>query len=139
MIRIIVFGIGGWKCFHQTDWEKIEHPRRQEPFISLEDFVQLSGLEERVLSTLAEAGAFEGFGVERRTALWDIRRLSRTRYESLSLKDRERSPHFDFLTDFEEVKWDFAQLRTARAVIRLNPCGQVLPSKDSRMPARWHP
>ena len=41
----------------------------------LEDFVRRSGLDEGVLSTLAEAGAFEGFGVDRRTALWDIRRL----------------------------------------------------------------
>jgi error-prone DNA polymerase len=77
------------------------------PFVTLEDFVQRSGLEEGVLSTLAQAGAFEGFGVERRNAIWDIKGLSRTRYESLSLENRERSPHFDLLTDFEEVKWDY--------------------------------
>ena len=92
------------KGLRQTDWQRIDHARRQAPFATLEDFVQRSGLEERVLSTLAEAGAFEGLAW---TALWDIRRLSRTRYESLSLNNRERSPHFDFLTDFEEVKWDY--------------------------------
>jgi error-prone DNA polymerase len=95
------------KGFRESDWERIDGARRQAPFFSLEDFVQRSGLEERVLSTLAEAGGFEGFGVDRRSALWDIRRLSRTRYESLSLNNRERSPHFDSLTDFEEVKWDY--------------------------------
>jgi error-prone DNA polymerase len=95
------------KGFRERDWERIDAARRQAAFGTLEDFVQRSGLEQGVLSTLAEAGAFEGFGVDRRTALWDIRRFSRTRYESLSLKDRERSPHFDFLTDFEEVKWDY--------------------------------
>ena len=95
------------KGFRERDWERIDGARSQAPFISLEDFVQRSGLEEGVLSTLAEAGAFEGFGMDRRTALWDIRRLSRTRHESLSLSDREQSPHFDLLTDFEEVKWDY--------------------------------
>jgi error-prone DNA polymerase len=95
------------KGLRERDWERIDWARRQAPFATLEDFVQRSGLEEGVLSKLAEAGAFEGFGMDRRTALWDIRRLARTRYESLSLKDRERSPHFDLLTDFEEVKWDY--------------------------------
>jgi error-prone DNA polymerase len=120
------------KGFRENDWERIEHARRQAPFATLEDFVQRSGLEERVLSTLAEAGAFEGFGVERRTALWDIKRLSRTRYESLSLKDRERSPHFDFLTDFEEVKWDYrttshSPRRHPLEPVRANLADQGLP------------
>ena len=95
------------KGLRERDWEKIARARRRAPFATLEDFVQRSGLEEGVLSMLAEAGAFDGLGVDRRRALWNIRRLSRTRYESLSLKDRERALHFDSLTDFEEVKWDY--------------------------------
>jgi error-prone DNA polymerase len=95
------------KGFREKDWERIDRARRQAPFATLEDFARRSGLDEGVLSMLAEAGAFDGFSVDRRTALWDIRRLSRTRYESLSLNNRERSPHFDSLTDFEEVKWDY--------------------------------
>jgi error-prone DNA polymerase len=95
------------KGFREKDWQRIERARRQAPFATLEDFVRRSGLDEAVLSTLAEAGGFEGFGVDRRTAIWDIERFSRTRYESLSLNNRERSPHFDLLTDFEEVKWDY--------------------------------
>src|SRR5215472_8974537 len=94
------------KGLRQKDCERIHGVRRQAPFATLQDFVQRTGLEEGVLITLAEAGAFEGFGVERRNAIWDIKRLSRTRYESLSLNNRERSPHFDLLSDFEEVKWD---------------------------------
>ena len=95
------------KGFRERDWEKIARARREMPFDSLENFVQRSGLEEGILSVLAEAGAFDGLGVDRRRALWNIRRLSRTRYESLPLKDREPPPHFDSLTDFEEVKWDY--------------------------------
>jgi error-prone DNA polymerase len=95
------------KGFRERDWERIDGARRQAPFATLEDFVQRSGLEDGILRTLAEAGAFEGFGKERRNAIWDIKRLSRTRYETLSLNNRERSPYFDLLTDFEEVKWDY--------------------------------
>jgi error-prone DNA polymerase len=95
------------KGLRQKDCERIHGVRRQAPFATLQDFVQRTGLEEGVLITLAEAGAFEGFGVERRNAIWDIKRLCRTRYESLSLNNRERSPHFDLLSDFEEVKWDY--------------------------------
>jgi len=95
------------KGFRETEWKRIDEARCYAPFTALEDFVQRSGLEERVLGTLAEAGAFEGFRVDRRNALWDIRRVVRTRYQSLSLADREGSPHFDLLSSFEEVKWDY--------------------------------
>jgi error-prone DNA polymerase len=95
------------KGLRERDWERIEKARRQTPFVSLEDFVRRSGLDERVLGTLAQAGAFEDFGAERRNAIWDIKQLARTRYESLSLNNCERSPHFDLLSDFEEVKWDY--------------------------------
>jgi error-prone DNA polymerase len=95
------------KGIRERDWDRIDGARRQAPFATLEDFVRRSGLDEGILSTLAEAGAFDGFGVDRRTALWDTKRLSRTRYESLSLNNRERSLHFGSLTDFEEVKWDY--------------------------------
>jgi error-prone DNA polymerase len=95
------------KGLRERDWEKIDSARRRTPFDTLENFVRRSGLDEGVLSTLAECGAFESLGVDRRRALWNIRTLSRTRYESLSLNDRERSFHFDSLTDFEEVKWDY--------------------------------
>jgi error-prone DNA polymerase len=57
------------KGLRERDWERINGARRQAPFATLQDFVQRSGLEQGVLSMLAEAGAFEGFGVERRNAL----------------------------------------------------------------------
>ena len=42
-----------------------------------------TGLDEGSLSALAEAGAFDSLGIDRRTALWDVRRLARTQKESL--------------------------------------------------------
>ena len=118
------------KGLRERDWEIIDGARRQVPFVSLEDFVQRSELEEGVLSTLAEAGAFEGFAIDRRSALWDIRRLSHTRDEPLSLNNRKRSPHFDLLTDFEEVKWDY---RTTSHSPRRHPLEPMPKNKVARI------
>jgi len=91
------------------DWARIEVARRF-PFASLPDFVRRSGLGVGLLSALAEAGAFEGFGLDRRTTLWEVRKLVHTRDDSLPLVDREMKPAFEPLNDFEEVGWDY--LRT---------------------------
>jgi error-prone DNA polymerase len=95
------------KGLGETDWESIACGRRSAPFISVGDFVRRTTLDESVLGTLAEAGAFDGLDTDRRTALWDVRRLARSREESLSLPDREITPLFQSLNPFEEVKWDY--------------------------------
>src|SRR5206468_2332830 len=87
----------------ESDWKKIAGARLIAPFKSLDDFVRRSGLDEGVLGKLAEAGAYESFGVDRRTALWDIGRLVRARNESLSLPAREVTPAFESLTGFVNV------------------------------------
>ncbi|MBI2539636.1 MAG: error-prone DNA polymerase, partial [Deltaproteobacteria bacterium] len=89
------------------DWERIEQARRALPFESLADFARRSALDEGALGALAEAGAFDGFALERRAALWDVRRLARARREALPLKSREASPAFAPLSAFEEVTWDY--------------------------------
>ena len=87
--------------------KQIEEARARAAFRSLADFVCRTGLNEGVLGALAEAGAFDGFGVDRRTALWEVRRLVRVRSDSLSLISREATPAFDPLNAFEEVSWDY--------------------------------
>jgi error-prone DNA polymerase len=89
------------------DWSRIEAARCLSPFTSLADFIRRTKLDEGMLSALAEAGAFESFGLDRRTALWEVRRLVRTRNESLPLQVRGVSPAFDPLSAFEEVTWDY--------------------------------
>jgi len=89
------------------DWKRINAARRTSPFRSLADFVRRTGLDEGVLSALAEAGALESFGLSRRTALWEVRRLARTRSQALPLRAREPNPAFDPLSAFEEVTWDY--------------------------------
>jgi error-prone DNA polymerase len=100
-------GVRYVKGLGEPEWERIGRARQGAPFASLHDFVRRTGLDEGALGALAEAGAFDGLGIDRRTALWDARRLARTRKESLSLPRRERAPGFAPLSDFEEVGWDY--------------------------------
>jgi error-prone DNA polymerase len=104
------------KGFGEGEWGKIAQARQIAPFASLHDFVRRTGLDEGCLGVLAEAGAFDPLGIDRRTALWDGRRLARSQKESLSLPARERAPGFAALSDFEEVGWDYR--RTAHSVRR---------------------
>jgi len=95
------------KGLGEREWQRIAEARGREPFAALQDFARRTGLDEGSLSALAEAGAFDSLGIDRRTALWDVRRLARMQKESLSLPARERRPGFAALSDFEEVSWDY--------------------------------
>jgi error-prone DNA polymerase len=95
------------KGLGEGDWERLDLARHAASFTSLEDFVRRSGFDEAALSGLAEAGAFDGLGVDRRAALWDVRRLVQVRNQSLQLPAREAKPAFDPLSAFEEVGWDY--------------------------------
>jgi error-prone DNA polymerase len=57
------------------DWgEKIVAARRR-PLTSLEDFARDTALPKRALILLADADAFRSIGLDRRAALWAVRRL----------------------------------------------------------------
>jgi error-prone DNA polymerase len=62
---------------HETDdWaERIVAARTRRPFTSLEDFARDTGLPKRALIQLADADAFRSIGLDRRAALWAVRRL----------------------------------------------------------------
>src|SRR5258706_621166 len=58
------------------DWaERIVAARKRHPFTSLEDFARDTGLPKRALILLADADAFRSIGLDRRAALWAVRRL----------------------------------------------------------------
>ena len=58
------------------DWaERIIEARARRPFTSLEDFARDTGLPKRALILLADADAFRSIGLDRRAALWAVRRL----------------------------------------------------------------
>jgi error-prone DNA polymerase len=58
------------------DWgEQIVAARRHRPFASIEDFARDTKLPKRALILLADADAFRSLGLDRRAALWAVRRL----------------------------------------------------------------
>ncbi len=58
------------------DWaERIIAARQRRPFTSLEEFARDTGLPKRALILLADADAFRSIGLDRRAALWAVRRL----------------------------------------------------------------
>jgi error-prone DNA polymerase len=59
-----------------TDWaDRIVAARQRRPFTSLEDFARDTALPKRALMLLADADAFRSLGLDRRAALWAVRRL----------------------------------------------------------------
>jgi error-prone DNA polymerase len=112
------------KGIGETDGAGMMRARNEAPFSSLGDFVRRTRLDGGLLERLAEAGAFESFGMERRESLWDVRRLARAQKESLTLPTRERNPRFQRLTAFEEVKWDY---RTSSHSARRHPLEPMRP------------
>jgi error-prone DNA polymerase len=95
------------KGLGEGDGQRIASARAHAPFGSLDDFVRRTGLDAGALVALAEAGAFEGFGIDRRQALWQVRALVGRRGISLPVEVRERLPEFAALSRFEEVAWDY--------------------------------
>jgi error-prone DNA polymerase len=55
--------------------QRIVAARARKPFTSLEDFARATGLPKRALILLADADAFRSLGLDRREALWTVRRL----------------------------------------------------------------
>jgi error-prone DNA polymerase len=66
----------GKEYVSQKDWaDLIIDARNRGPFTSLEDFARDTGLPKRALILLADADAFRSLGLDRREALWQVRRL----------------------------------------------------------------
>lgn len=64
------------KIREAEDWgRRIVEARQRRPFTSLEDFARDTALPKRALILLADADAFRSLGVDRREALWIVRRL----------------------------------------------------------------
>ena len=77
----------------QEDWaDRIVAARNRRPFTSLEEFARDTGLPKRALILLADADAFRSIGLDRREALWQVRRLP----------DDEPLPLFEIATAREQ-------------------------------------
>jgi error-prone DNA polymerase len=88
--------------------QRLPQARAAAPFADLEDLVRRTGLDERSLNALAQAGALSAFEDNRRGALWAVRGLSRTRGASLPVTAADDTPELPGLDPLETVAWDYA-------------------------------
>ncbi len=88
-----------------------------EPFRSIGDFVRRMRISRRALESIAQAGALDGFGGDRRAALWEIARLSREEPGGFALEEKPRGKktRFRALSASETIGWDYrTSLHSAR-------------------------
>jgi error-prone DNA polymerase len=95
------------KGLGEDDGQRITSARTGAPFTSLDDLVRRTGLDAGALIALARAGAFEGLGVDRREALWQVRALAKRHGMTLQVEMVETIPRFDSLNALEEIAWDY--------------------------------
>ena len=94
---------------HLGERERVafEEAQRALAFRELGDFVRRTRMNERALVSLAEAGAFESFGVDRRDALWAVRALSRANGDALPHMAAQSQLAFAALEPDDAVLWDY--------------------------------
>jgi error-prone DNA polymerase len=105
-----------------ADFDRIEVARRETPFASVEDLADRTGLDQAILSTLAEAGAMEELTSPRRGALWQALGTARARRGPLRMSERESPVDFQELSAFQTVQWDY---RTQGHSARSHPLAAV--------------
>ena len=81
--------------------------RQAASFQSIEDFALRSRLDRGTLPRLAEAGSLEGFGSDRRGALWEALGILPQTGPVLELEATEAQTTFAFLNPFETINWDY--------------------------------
>ena len=112
------------------DWARIEAARGRTPFDSVADFVARTGLDEKMSSRLAEAGALAGLERRRRDALWQVRGLVRALAPVLPPgAARDETPAFDDLGPGETIAWDY---RTSAHSPRGHPLAALREKLDAR-------
>ncbi len=108
----------------EANGKRLVAAREAETFTSLDDVARRSGINERALNALAEAGAFDALDLSRRSALWDVPGAVRDARLPLALSGEEQAPAFPPLEDFETIAWDY---RTASHSTRGHPLAPLRP------------
>jgi error-prone DNA polymerase len=100
------------------DWAaRIVAARTRRPFTSLEDFARDTALPKRALILLADADAFRSLGLDRRAALWAVRRLPDDvplpLFEAAAAREQpdENAAHLPLMPLPEQVVADYQTIR----------------------------
>ena len=103
----IRMGLRYVKSLGEEDGRRVTAARAEAPCVSLDDFARRTGLDVGALVALAKVGAFEGLGVDRREALWQVRALAKRHDIALPVEMVEAAPSFDGLGALEVIAWDY--------------------------------
>lgn len=95
------------KNIGEANAKQMVSARAIEPFSSLEDVTRRSKFNERALSAMAEAGAFDTLNLSRRPALWEVAGVTRDARRPLSFSGQDAVPPFLPLQEAELVAWDY--------------------------------
>jgi error-prone DNA polymerase len=106
-------------------WEKISRARGPGAFVSEDDVVQRTGLDIGAMKALAESGALDSLGHNRRQALWAVHGPI-GRPDPLSFNGSEPLPAFRDLTVGEEVAWDYRNTAHSPRGHPLQACREAL-------------
>lgn len=90
-----------------TNGKLIVSARTAKKFSSLEDVARRSKLNERALSAMAEAGAFDSLHFSRRSALWEASDVSLDAHRPLLFTGEVATPPFLPLQEAELITWDY--------------------------------
>lgn len=123
--RAVRMGLRYVKGLAEDGGRRLVQARAERPFQSLDDLIRRTRLDAGALVELAEAGAFEALGADRRTALWQVRALARRRDIVLPVQMREPAPVFDGLGAYETIAWDY---RASRHSTRGHPLSPMRPA-----------
>jgi error-prone DNA polymerase len=104
---------GRWFCNTCShDWRPSGTPARARRFASLDDLLARTGLKRDELVRLADLGALNAFGYDRRSAAWQIERAVRPAGELFGAGDREASAEESCplrpMTEAERLMADYA-------------------------------
>ena len=112
------------------------------PFTSIEDFASRTGISDRSMRLLAEAGAFDSLKSNRRAALWQVQGMKKETMLYVAEPDLplgEQVPTFASLSDIDMVAWDFRTMNHSARSHLLEPFRTELAAKglpDARTVSR---
>ena len=127
-----------------ADGRRLSSAAKERPFQDLEDVARRGGLRQDKLETLAEAGAFACFGLDRRGALWQVHGFATPQEPALPMNNPVSPPRFPPLSGLETVAWDhqaadhstrghlLKPLRSELAARRLPTARQINGMQDGR-------
>lgn len=121
------------KSLGEREHQRFDHAPA--PYVDLADLVHRTRLNARALQALAEAGALQCFGLDRRDALWAIRGLVTQYDDEINLPadqaPAQKQPKFRAVHPTEAILWDY---RSSHHSTRGHPMEHLRPGMRADLP-----